>query len=203
MDDFRFPFGIQFCSVQSFSPVWLFVTPWTAACQASLSITNSQSLYHMHWVSDAILPSHPLLSPSSPTFKLSQHQGVFKWVSSSHQVAKVLEFQLHWVFRTDFLYDWLVGPPCYPRDSQGSSPIPRFKSINSVVLSFLYSPTLLYRRNEQWPHKRPTQTCSWMSRRLLHSGGSMRVGGRVGGTECGSVHGTFWRRSPLSSLLPP
>ena len=48
---------------------------------------------HVHWVSDAIQPSHPLLSPSPPAFNLSQHQGLFKWVSSLHQVAKVLEFQ--------------------------------------------------------------------------------------------------------------
>ena len=50
---------------------------------------------HVHWVTDAIQPSHPLSSPSPPAFNLSQHQGLFKWVSSSHQVAKVLEFQLH------------------------------------------------------------------------------------------------------------
>ena len=49
---------------------------------------------HAHWVGDAIQPSHPLLSPSLPTFNLSQNQGLFKWVSSLHQVAKVLEFQL-------------------------------------------------------------------------------------------------------------
>ena len=49
---------------------------------------------HVHWVSDAIQPSHPLSSPSPPSFYLSQHQGLFKWVSSSHQVAKILEFQL-------------------------------------------------------------------------------------------------------------
>ena len=49
---------------------------------------------HVHRVSDAIQPSHPLLSPSPPGFNLSQHQDLFKWVSSSHQVAKVLEFQL-------------------------------------------------------------------------------------------------------------
>ena len=49
---------------------------------------------HVHWVGGAIQPSHPLLSPSPPTFNLSQHQGLSKWVSSSHQVAKVLEFQL-------------------------------------------------------------------------------------------------------------
>ena len=62
----------------------------------------------VHWVSDAIQPSPPLSYPSTPAFNLSQHHGVFKWVSSSHQVAKVLEFQLHhqsfqWIFRTDFL----------------------------------------------------------------------------------------------------
>ena len=48
----------------------------------------------VHWVGDAIQPSHPLLSPSPPAFNLSQHQGLFQWVSSWHQVAKVLEFQL-------------------------------------------------------------------------------------------------------------
>ena len=48
---------------------------------------------HVHWVSDAIQWSHPLSSPSPPAFNLSQHQGLFQWVSSSHQVAKVLEFQ--------------------------------------------------------------------------------------------------------------
>ena len=63
---------------------------------------------HVHWVGDAIQPSHPLLSPSPPTLNLCQHQSLFKWVSSSHQVAKVLEFQLQhpsfqWTARTDLL----------------------------------------------------------------------------------------------------
>ena len=63
---------------------------------------------HAHWVGDVIQPSHPLSSPSPPAFNLSQHQGLFQWISSSHQVAKVLEFQLQhqsfqWMFRTDFL----------------------------------------------------------------------------------------------------
>ena len=63
---------------------------------------------HVHWVGDAIQPSHPLSSPSPPAHKLSQHQGLFKWVSSLHQVAKGLEFQLQhqsfqWIFRTYFL----------------------------------------------------------------------------------------------------
>ena len=100
---------------------------------------------HVYRVGDAIQPSHPL-SPSPPVFNLSQHQGLFQWVSSSHQGAKVLEFQLqhqsfHWIFRTDFLWDGLVWPPTSPRDSQESSPTPQFKSINSSALSFTYSPT--------------------------------------------------------------
>ena len=101
---------------------------------------------HVHWVGDAIQPSHPLLSPSPPAFNLSQHQDLFQWVNSSHQVAKVLEFQLQhhfqWTPRTDLLWDGLVGSPCSPRDSQESSPTPQFKSTNSSALSFLYSPTL-------------------------------------------------------------
>ena len=97
----------------------------------------------VHWVGDAIQPSHPLSSPSPPAFNLSQHPGLFKWVSFLHQVAKVLELQVEhqsfqWIFRTDFL----VGFPCSPRDSQESSPTPQFKSINSLALSFLYDPTL-------------------------------------------------------------
>ena len=63
---------------------------------------------HVHWVSDAIQPSHSLSSPSPPALNLSQHQGLYKWVSSSHQVARVLESQLHhqsfqWIFRIDLL----------------------------------------------------------------------------------------------------
>ena len=93
---------------------------------------------HVHQVGHAIQPYHPL-SSSFPTFNLSQHQGLFKWVSSLDQVAKVLEFQLQhqsflWIFRTDLLQDVLVGSPCSPRDSQESSPTPQFKSINSSAL---------------------------------------------------------------------
>ena len=67
----------------------------------------------VHWVSDAIQPSHPLSYPSPPAFSLSQHQDLFQWLSSLHQVTKVLEFQLQhqsfpWIFRTDFFRkDWL------------------------------------------------------------------------------------------------
>ena len=102
---------------------------------------------HVHWVSDAIQPSHYLLSPSPPAPNPSQHQGLFQWVNSLHEVAKVLAFQLQhqsfqWTRRTDLLYDELVGSPCSPRDSQESSPTPQFKSITFSVLSLLYGPTL-------------------------------------------------------------
>ena len=94
---------------------------------------------------------HPTISssvvPISSGFNLSLHQGLFQWVSSSHQVAKVLEFQLHHHSfqrnpRVDLLQNGQVGSPCSPRNSQESSPTPQFKSINSSALSFLHSPTL-------------------------------------------------------------
>ena len=102
---------------------------------------------HVHQVSDAIQPSHPHSSPFPPAPSPSQHLSLFQGVSSSHEVAKVLEFQLqHHSFqrnpRADLLQNGLVGSPCSPRDSQESSPAPQFKSINSSVLSFLHSPTL-------------------------------------------------------------
>ena len=112
------------------------------------SITNSQSslkLMSIELAMPAIQPSHSLLSPSPPAFNLSQHQGLFQWVSSSHWVARVLELQhqsFQWIFRIDFLWDWPVWFPWSPRDSQQSSPILQFKSIKSSALSFLYSSTL-------------------------------------------------------------
>ena len=74
-------------------------------CPSPIPGVNSNSCPSNRWCHK---PSHPLSSPSPPTFNLSQHQGLFQWVSSSHQVAKVLEFQLQhqpfqWIFRTDFL----------------------------------------------------------------------------------------------------
>ena len=101
--------------VQLPSHMPLFVTPWTAACQASLSITNSWSLLktRVHWVGDAIQPSHPLSSPSPPAPNPFQHQGLFQWDNSLHEVTKVVEFHLqHWSFqwppRADlFRMDWL------------------------------------------------------------------------------------------------
>ena len=86
---------VRFSSVQLLSCVRLLATPWIAVSQASLSIQLlGFTQTHVHWVSDAIQASHPLPSPSPPAPNPSQHQSLFQWVNSSHDVAKVLEFQL-------------------------------------------------------------------------------------------------------------
>jgi len=133
--------SVQFSLVAQLCPAL-----WTAAHQASPSITNSWSLLKFMF-KEAVMASnnlflcHPLLLPPSifPSIRVFSNE--------SHQVTKVLENQLQhqsfqWIFRTDLLYNWLVWSPCSPRDSQESSPTPQFKSINSLALSFLYSPTL-------------------------------------------------------------
>ena len=137
---------IQFSSV---AQSCLFATPVTTACQASLSIINSWSLLKLMSI-ELVMPSNhltlyrPLLLPPSifPSIKVFSNESVLRirwpkyWsFSFSHQ-----SFQ--WIFKTDFLYNWLVWSPCSPRDCQESSPTSQFKSINSLVLSFLYSPTL-------------------------------------------------------------
>ena len=97
-------------SIQLLSRVWLIETPMDCSTP-DLPVHHQVPQFtqtHVHWISDAIQTSHSPLSPSLPTFNLSQHQDHFKRVNSSHQVAKLLEFQLQhqsfqWIFRTDFL----------------------------------------------------------------------------------------------------
>ena len=101
-------------SVQLLSHVWLFVTPMDCSTPGFPVHHQLPELAqtHVHGVDDAIEPSHPLAPPSPPAFNFSQHQSLFQWVSSSHQVAKVLELQLQhqsfqWIFRTiSFRIDW-------------------------------------------------------------------------------------------------
>ena len=82
----------QFSSIQSLSHVWLFANPWTTTHQYLPVLHQLPELAHVH-CSDAIQPSHPLSCPSPPALNLSQHQGLFQWVSSSHQVYKSMGSQ--------------------------------------------------------------------------------------------------------------
>ena len=141
-------FSLLFSSVQSLNRVLLFATPWIAAHQASLSITNSQSLLNScplsRWchsaISSSVIPfsSCPQSLPASGSFPMSQH---FAWGGQSIGVlaaASVLPMTIQdW-----FPLGWTVGSPCSPRDCQESSPTPQFKSINFLALCFLHCPTL-------------------------------------------------------------
>ena len=123
-----------FAVFQLLSHVQLFATPLTLAHLDFLSFTVSQSLLKLMSIESVMLSNHPilhclllLLLSIFPTITRSQ------WVSSPHQVAKILGLQLQhqsfqWIFKVDFLYDWLVWSPCSPRDSQESSPTPQFES---------------------------------------------------------------------------
>ena len=102
---------------------------------------------HVHRVGDAIQPSHPV-GPFSSRPQSFLASGSFHMSQFFESGGQILEFQLQhqffqWTPRTDLLWDGLVGSPCSPRDSQESFPTPQFKSINSSVLTFLYSPTLI------------------------------------------------------------
>ena len=136
-------------SVQSLSRVWLFVTPWTTARQASLSITNSWSLLKFVSIvlvmsSNHLILCHPLLLPSVfPNIRVFSNESALRirwpkyWslsfnTSPSNEHPGLISFRMDWL---DLL--------CHPRDSQESSPTPQFKSINSSALSFLYSATLI------------------------------------------------------------
>ena len=135
--------------VSQFSSVAQSCPTWTAAGQAFLSITKSQSLLKLMSIklvmpSNHLILCHPLLLLPSifPSIRVFSKESVLHI-----RVAKVLEFQLQhqsfqWIFRNDFLLDWLAWSPCSPRDFQESSPTLQFKSISSSALSFLYSPTL-------------------------------------------------------------
>ena len=136
-------------SVQSLSRVQLFATPWIAACQASLSITISRSSLWLMSI-DSVMPSSHLilrhslllLPPSPPSIRVFFNESTLsmrwpKYWSFSFSIIPSKEIP-----RADLLQNGLVGSPCSPRDSQESSPTPQFKSINSLALCFLHSPTL-------------------------------------------------------------
>ena len=128
MSDSLQPHGLQHARLPCPSPI-------PGACSNPCAL----SLWCYSTISSSVVPFASCLQsfPASGSFP----------ISSPHQVAKVLEFQLQhqsfqWIFRTNFLEDRVVWSPCSPRNSQESSPTPQFKSINSSALSFPYSPTL-------------------------------------------------------------
>ena len=128
--------------VQLLSRVWLFVSPWIAARQAFLAITNSRSP-SSQWchpaISSSVVPFSfcPQSLPASESFPMSL---LFAWGGQSTGVSALASFLPK--YSQGRSSDGLVGYPCSPRDSQESSPTPQFKSINSSALSFLHSPTL-------------------------------------------------------------
>ena len=142
-------FAGHLSSVQSLSHVRLFATSWTAALQASLCITNSWSLLRLMSI-ELVMPSNHLIlcpTPSPSAFNLSQHQGLFKWVSSSIRWPEYWSFSFsitpsnEYSGLLSFRMDWL--DLLAVQGTLKSSPTPQFKSINSSVLSFLYSPTVI------------------------------------------------------------
>ena len=121
--------------------------PWTATCQASPSFTISWNLLKLMSI-ESVMPSNHLILCFSLRLLPSVFPSirVFSNVSSSHQgwlkYWRSNEYSFQWIFRIDFLYDWLVWSPCCSRDSQESSPASQFESINSSALSLLYGSTL-------------------------------------------------------------
>ena len=116
-------------------------TPVFSVLRYSPELARFMSIESLMLSNHLILCHSLLLLPSVfPSF-----QGLFQWVSSSHQEPKVLALQLQhqsfqWIFRVDFLQDWLVWSPCCPWDSRVFYIAPQFGRINSSVLSLLYSP---------------------------------------------------------------
>ena len=156
-------------SVQLLGHVWLFVTPWTAACQASLVFTIFQSLLKLMSIesvmpsniSSSVVPfsSHLQSLPASGSFQMSQFfasGGRSIGVSAS---TSVLSMNIQdW-----FPLDGLVWSPCSPRDSKESSPPPQFKSISSLVLSFIYIPALTSIHNYWENHSFDWMDLCWQS----------------------------------------
>ena len=132
-----------FCFVQSLTCVQLFVTPWTTAHQASLSFTVFLSLLKLVSI-ESVMPSNHLIlfPPFLPVLNLPQHQGLFQWVGSLHRWPKYWSFCIspsnEYSGLVSFKIDWFD----LLRDSRESSPALHCESINFLVLSLLYSPTL-------------------------------------------------------------
>ena len=110
---------------------------------------------HVHYISDAIQPSHRLMASSPSALNPSQHQRLFQWVICSHQMTKILKLQLQsflWIFGVDLPQHWLVWSPCCSRDFQESSLAPQLEGINSLAFCLLYGPALTKVRDHWEDH---------------------------------------------------
>ena len=184
-------FILQFSSVQLLSRVWLFVTPWTAACQASLSITSSWSLLKLMSI-ESVMPSNhlilcrPLLLPPLffPSIRVFSSESVLctRWpeywsfsfsLSPSNEYSGLISFRMDWL-------DLLAVQGTLHRAAR------TYTGLGKQTLGGHKENLVCPRRKEQWPHKTLTQTCPWVSRSLRQRCGSVACC-RVGSTECSSV----------------
>ena len=138
---------------QLLSHVWLFVTPWTAARQTSLSFTVPQSLFRLMSI-ESVMPSNHLMLCCPFLLNISQYQGFYQGIGSLHQVAKRWSFCFS-LSPSNELQSWfplwLTGLIlCCPRDAEESSLTLQFESINSLVLSLLYGSTTLTSAYDYW-----------------------------------------------------
>ena len=202
-------FILQFSSVQLLSHVQLLATPWTAAHLASLSITSSWSLLTLMSI-ELVMPSNhlilchllllpPLFFPSVRVFS-SESVLCIRWpnywsfrfsLSPSNEYSGLISFRMDWL-------DLLAVQGTLHRAAR------TYTGLGKQTLGGHKQNLVCPRRKEQWPHKRLTQTCQWVSWSLRWRRGLVVTCCRVGGTECSSVcMGCFEGGLQLSSLPPP
>ena len=162
--------SVLFSSVQSLSRVWLFGTPWTAARQASLSFTISQSLLKLMSIesvmtSNLLVLCHPLLFLPSifPNIRVFSNESALcirwpKYWSFSFSVRPSNEHSGLISFRIDWFWS-----PCCPKDSQECFLVPQFERTSSLVLSLLYNPTIIYIHDYWKNHSFDYMNLCWQS----------------------------------------
>ena len=197
---------VQFSSVQLLSRVQLFVTPWIAAPQASLSITNSRSSLKLTSIESVMPSSHlilcrPLLLrlPIPPSIRVFSNESTLhmRWPKTGVlALASVLPKNTQdW-----YPLEWTGWISCSPRDSQESSPTPQFKSINSSALSFLHSPTLTAIHDYWKNHSRTRWTFVGKVMSLLFNMLSRLVITFLPRSKCLLIS---WLQSPSAMILEP
>ena len=161
----------MFSWVQSLSHVRLFVSPWIAAHQASLSITNSWSLLKLMPI-ESVMPSNHLilcrplllLPPFPPSIRVFSNESTHEATWGGQSIGVSASASVLPMNTQDWPpLGWTGWSSCSPRDSQESSPAPQFKNINSSVLSFIYSPTLTSIHDHWKNHSLDQMDLCWQS----------------------------------------